>query len=132
MKDFDYRFDFEIELPVPKVEERHEILKQLLSSINNNVGDSEIESLAKIAHGFVGADLGAVINHAGTRAMLEHTSSSSAPVVTINHLQCALSSVNPTAMREVLVEVPHVSYSYYLICLIASRIFFCHVLISLN
>nr|XP_018896181.1 PREDICTED: spermatogenesis-associated protein 5 [Bemisia tabaci]XP_018896183.1 PREDICTED: spermatogenesis-associated protein 5 [Bemisia tabaci] len=105
------RFDFEIELPVPKVEERHEILKQLLSSINNNVGDSEIESLAKIAHGFVGADLGAVINHAGTRAMLEHTSSSSAPVVTINHLQCALSSVNPTAMREVLVEVPHVLWS---------------------
>lgn len=71
------RLDREIEIGVPSPQQRLDILKTLLDNMDHSLGHSEIENLAMVAHGFVGADLAALCNEAAIaclRRYIEHKS----------------------------------------------------------
>jgi transitional endoplasmic reticulum ATPase len=116
------RFDREIEIGVPDRDGRLEILQihtrgmPLDKSVN-------LETLANKTHGFVGADLEALAKEAAIRALrrilpeidLEAESipakTLSKLVVEMNDLEQALRDVTPSALREVLVEVPNIKWT---------------------
>lgn len=62
------RFDHEIEMGVPTVEGREEILRVLCSTLSLS-GDVDIHWLAKATPGYVGADLTALTTEAGVLAV---------------------------------------------------------------
>jgi AAA family ATPase len=64
-----------------------------------------VVTLARDTHGFVGADLQALVGEAGRGA-----GRAGAATVTREHLLAARTKVKPSAMREVVVEVPEVSW----------------------
>jgi len=99
----DFRFDYEIELPVPNELQRRDILTKQLSQIKHNITDEEIISIAYQAQGFVGADLLAVVNRAFTEAALNNEN------FAFKHVCAAVTQIKPSAIKEVLVQVPNVS-----------------------
>ncbi|KAL1733423.1 P-loop containing nucleoside triphosphate hydrolase protein [Schizophyllum commune] len=109
------RFDREIEIGVPDVDARADILRILLSKTPNQIRPEDIQALAARAHGYVGADLSSVVREAGTAAIKRYlssaTPSSSEPQITLDDLEHALLSVRPSAMRSLFVEAPRVRYS---------------------
>ncbi|KAF5360883.1 hypothetical protein D9756_004533 [Leucocoprinus leucothites] len=111
------RFDREIEIGVPDPQARFSILKVLLSKTPYDISDKELAAFASRAHGYVGADLAAIVREAGTIAIKRWVGTSSTdaeslpPKLTIAELQSSLPSVRPSAMRSLFVEAPQVRYS---------------------
>ncbi|KAL9710865.1 AAA+-type ATPase [Leucoagaricus gongylophorus] len=111
------RFDREIEIGIPDAQARFSILKVLLSNTPHSISDEDLAAFASRAYGYVGADLSAIVREAGTIAIKRwiETSSASAsdvlPILTIAELTSSLSSVRPSAMRSLLVEMPQIRYS---------------------
>lgn len=101
------RLDQEIELPVPSRQERLSILSCLLATVPHGLSQTQIDSIAFVTHGFVAADLAALISSAATTALLAGSSGTS--VLHYDHVTRALDTVKPSAMRQVLVDVPNVS-----------------------
>lgn len=102
------RFDREIEIGVPTSEDRCDILRKLLQNIPNTVLPEELKRIADAAHGFVGADLLAVCKEANLQAI--KTQSKFQIMVTDNLLTYGLNMVQPSAMRQVQLEVPQVHW----------------------
>jgi len=116
------RFDREIEIGVPDKEGRLEVLQihtrgmPLDKAVN-------LESFANRTHGFVGADLEALCKEAAMRALRRilpeiDLEAESIPakilsklIVQMKDFEDALKDVQPSALREVLVEVPNVKWS---------------------
>ncbi|KAF9448797.1 AAA family ATPase [Macrolepiota fuliginosa MF-IS2] len=111
------RFDREIEIGIPDAQARFSILKVLLAKTPCNISDDELAAFASRAHGYVGADLAAIIREAGTIAIKRWVATSSQdtnnlpPKLTIAELVSSLPSVRPSAMRSLFVEMPQVRYS---------------------
>jgi len=116
------RFDREIEIPVPDKEGRLEILK--IHTRNMPLAkDVDLKYLAEITHGYVGADLEALCKEAAMSALrrvlpeIKWKEEKELPkeiieklIVTKQDFINALHLVEPSAMREVLVEVPNVKW----------------------
>ena len=116
------RFDREIEIGVPDKKGRLEILQihtrgmPLEKTVN-------LEVLADTTHGFVGADLEALCKEAAMRALRRilpdiDLEAESIPakvlsklVVGMKDFEDALKEIQPSALREVLVEVPNIRWS---------------------
>ncbi|MDI6899347.1 MAG: CDC48 family AAA ATPase [Methanolinea sp.] len=115
------RFDREIEIGVPTEPDRVEILKIHTRGMPL-APDVNLDTLAQQTHGFVGADLAALAREAGIRALrrylpeidLEEEEIPSevleTMVVTGSDFRDALRDVSPSAMREVMLEVSHVTW----------------------
>jgi len=115
------RFDREIEIGVPNREARFEVL-QIHARGMPLAEDVDLEKLADITHGFVGADLAALAREAGMRALRRIVPEldldvESIPVEILNKIEVvnedfvdALRELEPSAMREVLVESPNVRW----------------------
>jgi len=109
------RFDREIVLPVPNVEGRREILR-IHSRHMPLASDVDLDRLAQITHGFVGADLEVLCKEAGMVALrrylsLEGENHLDAILATPERLQIrmqdfltALREIEPTATREFYTE----------------------------
>jgi hypothetical protein len=65
------------DIGIPDIEARISILKVLLSKTPNTVSDSDLKLVASRAHGYVGADLSAVVREAGTLVIKRSFASSS-------------------------------------------------------
>lgn len=116
------RFDREIVIGVPDSKGRLEIL-QIHTRGMPLEQDVDLQKLAASSHGFVGADLEALAKEAAMRSLRRVLPSidlekKSIPadvlnkiVVKMSDFQDALTEVEPSAMREVLVEVPNVRWS---------------------
>ena len=116
------RFDREIEIGVPDRAGRLEIL-QIHTRGMPLAKDVDLDALANVTHGFVGADLQALCKEAAMRALrrvlpeIDLQSETIPPKVmeslevTMNDFIDALKDVEPSAMREVLVESPNVKWS---------------------
>jgi len=134
------RFDREIEVPVPNEEGRYEILKvhtrkvplgkrviedgkEKYVLLTEEEKEKLLRELASITYGYVGADLAALVKEAAMNAIrrvlpeLEIYSGKKLPpeileklIVTEEDFKEALKLVPPSAMREVLVEVPKVRW----------------------
>jgi len=114
------RFDREIEIGVPDREERKEIL-QIHTRGMPLADDVDLEELAEITHGFVGADLESLCKESAMRVLRrvlpEIKADEEIPkevlkkmVVTRADFKDALKEIQPSALREVLVQVPNVSW----------------------
>lgn len=111
------RFDREIVLPVPDRHGRLQIL-EIHSRGMPLAADVEMGELARITHGFVGADLEALCREAAMTCLRRvlpdiDLAQSALPYDTLmqleiskNDFQSALREVEPSALREVFVEVP--------------------------
>ncbi len=116
------RFDREIEIGVPDKKGRKEIFQihtryMPLEKVN-------LDKLAELTHGFVGADIAALTKEAGMHALRRILPQISAleedkPIpketleklkVTQKDFEYALHMVQPSAMREVFVEIPKVGW----------------------
>lgn len=115
------RFDREIVVPIPDRRGRHEIL-QIHSRGMPLAADVDLDRVAEITHGFVGADLQALVREAAMitlRTLLPNIDFEMADIpydtlmkleVTMEHVLEAMKEVEPSAIREVFVEVPDVSW----------------------
>src|SRR3989442_1395228 len=116
------RFDREIEIGVPDRDGRLEIL-QIHTRGMPLAEDVDLKRLADVTHGFVGADLEGLAKEAAIRALRRilpeiNLEAENIPadilnkiIVTMADFQEALKEVEPSAMREVLVEVPDVKWN---------------------
>lgn len=107
------RLDREIELPVPGPAARSHILKCMLSKVPHQLSPEQVEEVARTTHGFVGADLLALCAQASTRAVKQAKTNNCEPLLQEEHLKWALTQVKPSAMREVIVEIPSVGVELY-------------------
>lgn len=107
------RFDREIEVGVPDLQGRVSILQVLLSKSPNSIAENDLMDFASRAHGYVGADLSAVVREAGTIAIKRHIlSPTSCPLeITLEDLVVSLPSIRPSAMRSLFIEAPPVRYA---------------------
>ncbi len=117
------RFDREIEIGVPDKKGRKEIL-QIHTRNMPLAKDVDLDWLADVTYGFVGADLEALCKEAAMAALrrvlpgISWKKEKELPKevleklqVTMQDFKTALKLVGPSAMREVLVEVPNVRWS---------------------
>ena len=115
------RFDREIEIGIPDDEGRLQILNIHTRGmpLDKNVN---IKQISKTTHGFVGADLEVLCKEAAMRSLrrilpeinLEEEKVSKEVLqkikITKNDFTDALKEVRPSALREVLVQIPDVSW----------------------
>lgn len=91
-------------------------MKVLLSKTPHTLSDEDIRTVAARAHGYVGADLSAVVREAGTSAIKrwassEHTDSTAPlPHLSVQDLTTSLTAVRPSTMRSVFLDTVPVRY----------------------
>lgn len=115
------RFDREIEIPIPDTPGRRQILDVHTRGMPL-AADVDLDEIAASSHGCVGADLEALCREAAmacVRTLFGETdlNAESLPYervaaleISMSHFRDARREVEPSAMREVLVEVPRVSW----------------------
>jgi transitional endoplasmic reticulum ATPase len=116
------RFDREIEIGIPDQTGRLEIL-EIHTRGMPLTQDVNLNSIAKITHGFVGADLESVCREAAMRSLRSvlpeiNLEESKIPIETLNKIKItpedfenALKEVQPSALREVYVQRPNVKWT---------------------
>ncbi|XP_055406533.1 ATPase family gene 2 protein homolog A isoform X10 [Bubalus kerabau] len=114
------RFDKEIEIGVPNAQDRLDILQKLLRRVPHLLTEAELLQLANSVHGYVGADLKALCNEAGLHALrrvlrkqpnLPDSKMAGLVKITLKDFLQGMNDIRPSAMREVAVDVPNVSWS---------------------
>jgi transitional endoplasmic reticulum ATPase len=123
------RFDREIEFPVPNKKARKEILQihtrgmPLASNGESGHNAVDLDYFASITHGFVGADLEALTKEAAMKALRRYLpkidlEEEQIPPEVLEDLEVnrldfmnGLKDVQPSALREVAIEIPNVKWS---------------------
>jgi transitional endoplasmic reticulum ATPase len=115
------RFDREIEIGIPDQNGRFEVL-QIHTRGVPLAEDTRLDEISKSTHGFVGADLEALVKEAGMKALRRilpemdlEVESIPAEIlekimITKKDFQAAHSEIEPSALREVFVEIPNVKW----------------------
>ncbi|MDI6639448.1 MAG: CDC48 family AAA ATPase [Methanocellales archaeon] len=114
------RFDREIEIGIPDRNGRHQILQVHTRGMPLSE-DVDLKELADITYGFVGADIAALCKEAAMHALRkilpEIDMEAEIPpevieklIVTKEDFHEALKNIEPSAMREVFIEVPKVEW----------------------
>ena len=116
------RFDREIEIGIPDQKGRQEIL-EIHTRGMPLTEEVKLSSIAKVTHGFVGADLEAVCREAAMKSLRNilpeiNLEESKIPVETLNKIkikpqdfETALKEIQPSALREVYVQSPNVKWT---------------------
>lgn len=115
------RFDRELAVPIPDMKARLEIL--LIHTRGMPLAEGvDLERVARVTHGFVGADLQALCREAAMLCLRDFcslfspgareipTESLAQLQVFMHHFEGALKEIEPSATREVFVEVPGVKW----------------------
>ena len=114
------RFDREIEIGVPDAEERKEVLE--IHTRNMPLAeDVDLDKISTTTHGFVGADLESLCKEAAMRVVRrilpEIQNDEEIPkevmekiVVTGDDFKNAQKEIQPSALREVLVQIPDIKW----------------------
>ncbi|KAJ5580894.1 ATPase [Penicillium hetheringtonii] len=126
-----HRLGTEIELQVPTAQDRAEILRAIRGPASSGLSDAFIDLLAEKTHGYVGADLFALLQlicrKARQRQSLEQGLSLRALEISpspqeeeepgvqldiqMTDVLSSLQEIRPTAMREVFLETPKVRWT---------------------
>ncbi|KAJ1800064.1 AAA+-type ATPase [Coemansia sp. RSA 2399] len=116
------RFDQEMEIPIPDKQARLSILNKKLDRTPNTLTDTQRAALAAELHGFVGADIEALVREAGIHAIRELDSQETRAIadggaieldmlcIGYENIRHALKTVKPSSMREIMLEIPNVSW----------------------
>ncbi|WP_297827776.1 CDC48 family AAA ATPase [uncultured Methanobrevibacter sp.] len=115
------RFDREIEIGVPDSDERKEVLE--IHTRNMPLADDvDLDKIANTTHGFVGADLESLCKEAAMRVVRRilpeiKSDDEEIPkevmekiVVTGDDFKSAQKEIQPSALREVLVQIPDIKW----------------------
>jgi transitional endoplasmic reticulum ATPase len=114
------RFDREIEIGVPNMSGRKSILEVHTRDMPLS-DDVDIEGLAKMTQGFVGADLASLARESAMKCLSKHISKldldKPVPKSTLETMKVsmgdfadALGDIEPSGMREVSVEIPKTTW----------------------
>lgn len=116
------RFDREVDIGIPDVTGRLEILR--IHTKNMKLADDvDLEKIAAETHGFVGSDLAALCSEAALQQIREkmdlidleddqiEAEVLSSLAVTMDNFRWALGKSSPSALRETVVEVPNVTWN---------------------
>ncbi len=117
------RFDREIEIKIPDEKGRYEIFKIHTRGMPLS-DDVDIKKLASITHGYTGADIQAICREAAMKALKrnlpiieEYADEGDIPdeilnkiVVTMKDFMDAYKEIVPTALREVEVSIPKITW----------------------
>jgi transitional endoplasmic reticulum ATPase len=116
------RFDREIEFPVPDKQGRKEIMLVHTRGMPLSK-EIKLDNFASITHGFVGADIEALAKEAAMKALRRYLpridlDEEKIPAEVLESLEVtkedfnnALKDVQPSALREITIEVPDVKWS---------------------
>ena len=101
---------------VPDLNARIAILNVLLAKTPHSITPDELHAVASRAHGYVGADLAAVVREAGTLAIkrflaLDPESPPGAACIKAADLAAALPTVRPSALRAHAITAAPVRFS---------------------
>jgi len=99
------RLDMEIEVGVPNAHQRQQIIREMLCDIDHSLSEESILNIARDTHGYVGADIEALVNLAAMKARESQIN------LSWDHFVIAKTRVKPSGMREVMVEIPHVTWA---------------------
>eukprot|EP00871_Galdieria_phlegrea_P005958 jgi/Galph1/84/GphlegSOOS_G4814.1 len=123
------RLDREIEVPVPTSRDRFAILRKMIERLHSNetsqrpgkeegnapqwqvvVSDKELEAITNELHGYVGADLMALWRESchGAYRRWKNGHMERPIYITKEDLEVSRSRILPSAMREIVVQVPQV------------------------
>lgn len=122
------RFDREVEIGIPTKEGRREILEIFMENMPHILSDDEVSLISDNTHGYVGADLSQLCKQAALNSLKRQINISlfldnnrenasvseidfDAMKVNLLDFQDAMSEVRPSAMREILAEIPTVRWS---------------------
>lgn len=116
------RFDREVDIGIPDATGRLEILR--IHTKNMKLGeDVDLEQIAAESHGYVGSDLASLCSEAALQQIREKmdlidleedqidAEVLDALAVTMENFRFAMGQTNPSALREMVVEVPNVSWN---------------------
>jgi len=116
------RFDREIEIGVPDKNGRKDILRIHTKNMPLDT-DIDLDAIADQMYGFVGADIQAVVKEAAMIALrrylpdinLDEKEISSELLdsmrITVDDIKEALKDVEPSALREIIIEIPNVKWN---------------------
>ncbi|MCO5590256.1 hypothetical protein L7F22_044225 [Adiantum nelumboides] len=120
------RLDREIEVGIPSSTARLEILQVLLKGVPHSLSFDTIKAVADRTHGYVGADLSALVREAGMQALTRDMTSSHSDLnsqlenmsltsshsngLTESDFLFAQAKIRPSAMREISLELPKVTW----------------------
>jgi AAA family ATPase len=108
---------------IPDADARFSILNVLLSKTPHDIPLEELKALASQMHGYVGADISAIVREAGTIAIKrwlntpgQEQLSQLSPTISslklkLQDIVSAMPLIRPSAMRSIFVETPPVRYS---------------------
>ncbi|QPG77369.1 hypothetical protein FOA43_004782 [Brettanomyces nanus] len=118
------RFDQELEIPIPDADDRFDILRKQFNKMSNRstLTEDEVKVIASKTHGYVGADLLSLTREAIMRCIsrrLADITNTDSNVreeldnvkVVYDDLLEAMKEVRPSAMREIVLEMPKVKWS---------------------
>ncbi|PLW34742.1 hypothetical protein PCANC_10443 [Puccinia coronata f. sp. avenae] len=108
------RLDRELEIGIPDATGRLRILQVLLRNVPHGLTAKEIKSVADKTHGFVGADLAALVREAGLGA-IKRSLARGIPTpemrLEADDLTQGLLNVQASGMRELYIETPRVTWA---------------------
>lgn len=108
------RLGQELEIGIPDANGRRDILNIQLSTIPHQLSQEFVDLIASKTHGYVGADLHALCRDAVMRSVkrgLESNQALDEMFVTEQDLAQAMVDISPSAMREVVLELPKVRWT---------------------
>lgn len=122
------RLEKEIEIGIPRSTERTDILRKILSKTPHSLTDEELKQFADNAHGYVGADLMAVVKEAGMKALRRNLEDIEANrksshnngyenlsdnhfLVSLEDVREAFQYIRPSGLREVAIDVPKIYWN---------------------
>lgn len=107
------RFDQELEIGIPDMDARFEILLKQFERMNGDkrqLSNEDIKAVASKTHGYVGADLTALVRESVMKCV-ERTLTDSNVKLCVDDINAALLDIRPSTMREIFLEMPKVYWS---------------------
>lgn len=112
------RFDLEVEIGIPDIEGRFDILMKQMSKIEERlkkIDTQEIKEIASKTHGYVGSDLLSLVRESVMKAINRHLEASDDNIkdvgVRYEDFQLSMKDIRPSAMKEIILEMPKVRWS---------------------
>ncbi|ODQ44473.1 hypothetical protein PICMEDRAFT_18371 [Pichia membranifaciens NRRL Y-2026] len=112
------RFDLEVEIGIPDIEGRFDILMKQMSKIEERlkkIDTQEIKEIASKTHGYVGSDLLSLVRESVMKAINRHLEASDNNIkdvgVRYEDFQLSMKDIRPSAMKEIILEMPKVRWS---------------------
>ncbi|KAF0695307.1 Aste57867_13866 [Aphanomyces stellatus] len=99
------RLDREIEIPIPTAQDRAAILRVTLAKVPHSLTDADMDALASQLHGYVGADINALVKEAALLALHRDRHEMR---VHVGDVATAKKAISPSALREISLDVPRV------------------------